>query len=223
MGILNNSIVGTILAMMLIYALLSILVSILLEWWNQFKKTRAKHLKDSISTMIDGMESSKLAEKFYANYMVEGQTKGDDNKHINNNSDDLFVEAYTDVLANIKADATGEKLKDGAKPLAPLDAIKEGIDQITDNLPLKQLLESFYMKAEGQYDKFVHQLKGWYNEFMNRVSYWYKEAQRWKLFIAGLIVSISLNVDSLFLFNVINKNATLRNELIQVAENVADG
>jgi len=85
------------------------------------------------------------------------------------------------------------------------------------------LLESFYLKAEGDYNKFVHQLKGWYNEFMERVSVWYKRAQRWKLFIAGLFVSLSLNVDSIFLFNVINKNSTLRNELVQVADNVVDG
>jgi hypothetical protein len=222
MGILNNSIVGTILAMMLIYALLSILVSILLEWWNQFKKTRAKHLKDSIETMIDGMESSELAQKFFENYMIEGQTKGAKNKPVNHISDELFAEAFTNVLANLKADATGEKLKDGAKPLPPLEAIKEGIDQITDNLPLKQMLQSFYMKAAGDYDKFVHQLKGWYNEFMGRVSGWYKEAQRWKLFIAGAIVAIALNADSIFLFNVINKNAALRNELVQVAENVSN-
>jgi hypothetical protein len=223
MGILNNSIVGTILAIMLIYALLSILVSILLEWWNQFKKTRAKHLKDSIETMIDGMESSKLAQKFYENYMVEGQTKGAEDKPVDHISDDLFAEAFTDVIANLKADATDEKLKDGSKPLPPLEAMKAGIDEIKDNLPLKQLLESFYMKAAGDYDKFVHQLKGWYNEFMERVSIWYKRAQRWKLLIAGLIVSIGLNVDSIFLFNVINKNATLRSELVQVAENVSDG
>ena len=222
MGILNNSIIGTILAMMLIYALLSILVSILLEWWNQFKNTRAKHLKNSITTMIDGLEKSNLAEKFYENYMVEGQTKGDKKKPVNNISDDLFVEAFTDVLANLKADATGETLKDGAKPLPPLEAIKAGIDTIEDNLPLKKMLLSFYMKADGEYHKFTHQVKDWYNEFMDRVSVWYKRAQRWKLFIAGLIVSVSINVDSLFLFNVINKNDTLRNELVNVAESVSN-
>lgn len=225
MGIFNNSIVGTILAMMLIYALLSILVSILLEWWNQFKKTRAKHLKDSITRMIDGMEGSNLAEKLYENYMIAGQSKGDNEKPIDHISDDLFVEAFTQVLTAIKEDVTDDKPKTGTKATAaqtPIEAIKEGIDQITDNIPLKQLLLSFYLKSEGDYNKFVHQLKDWYNEFMDRVSVWYKKAQRWKLLIAGLVVSIGLNVDSIFLFNVISKNDTLRTELIKVAENVSD-
>lgn len=224
MGILNNSIVGTILAMMLIYALLSILVSILLEWWNQFKRTRSKNLKNAIETMIDGGEVSKYAEKFYQNYMIEGQTKGSKNKPIDHISDNLFSEAFTDILTKITGDKTDDTQKtDTQKNKNRLDTIKEGIESMSDNPPLKELLLSFCFKADSDYLKFEKHLKEWYNEFMGRVSGWYKKAQRWKLLIAGFIVSLALNVDSIFLFNVISKNDTLRSELVKVAENVSDG
>ncbi|MFY0631896.1 MAG: hypothetical protein JXR05_16150 [Flavobacteriaceae bacterium] len=224
MGILNNSIVGTILSMMLIYALLSILVSIILELWNQFKNTRAKSLKDAISTMIDGQEGSKYAEEFFNSYMVNGQIKGSKSKPIDHISDNLFTEAFTDTitkLTNNNLDDTEQK-GDSTQEQNRLDVIKAGIEKISDNDPLKALLLSFCFKADGDYLKFESHMKDWYNEFMGRVSSWYKKAQRWKLLIAGSIIAISLNVDSIFLFNVINKNDTLRNELVSVADNVAN-
>lgn len=224
MGILNNSIVGTILAMMLIYALLSILVSILLELWNQFKKTRSKNLKNAIKTMIDGQEGSSYAKAFYNNYMVEGQTKDAKDKPIDHISDDLFTEAFIDLLTKSSHTSTEDKTdKDASQKTTRLDLIKKGIEKITDNQPLKELLLSFCFKANGDYKEFEKYMKDWYNEFMERVSGWYKKAQRYKLFIAGLLVSVALNVDSIFLFNVISKNDTLRNELEKVAENVATG
>lgn len=229
MGILNNSIVGTILAMMLIYALLSILVSLLLEAWNQIVNTRAKNLKEAIGTMIDGQNGSNLMEKFYNHYMVAGQTKSSDgsddgkndefkDKPITYISEKLFTEVFTDIISSLRSDE--QKADDEGKKR--MDIIKQGIESITDNDQLKELLQSFYIKAEGEYEKFESHLKEWFLEFMGRVSGWYKKAQRYKLFIAGLLVAIGLNVDSIFLFNVISKNDTLRNELVKVAENVSE-
>lgn len=230
MGILNNSIVGTILAIMLIYALLSILVSLLLEGWNQFKKTRAKNLKNAIETMIDGQATSKLTELFYNHYMIAGATKaakksndkkddGIGGKPINYISEKLFSQVFMDILSELR-DA---KQKANSEGKSEMEIIKEGIESIVGNDRLKELLESFYRKADGKLEKFEEYLKEWFHEFMGRVSGWYKKAQRYKLFIAGLIIAIGLNVDSIFLFNVISKNDTLRNELTKVAENVADG
>jgi hypothetical protein len=230
MGILNNSIIGTILAIMLIYALLSILVSLLLEGWNQFRKTRAKNLKNAIQTMIDGQEGSSLIEKFYNHYMIAGASK--ENKNSNDSKDDgigkkpinyiserLFTQVFMDIINNLRDD----KQKKNSAGKSEMEMIKEGIENIVDNDRLKELLESFYRKADGKIEKFEESIKEWFNEFMGRVSGWYKKAQRYKLFIAGIIIAVGLNVDSIFLFNVISKNDTLRNELTKVAENVADG
>lgn len=230
MGILNNSIIGTILAIMLIYALLSILVSLLLEGWNQFKKTRAKNLKDAIKTMVDGQEGSSLVEKFYNHYMISGASKetsdaknSDDDdigeKPITYISERLFTQVFTDIIGDLRND----KQKANSDGKSEMEIIKEGIENIVGNDRLKELLDSFYRKADGKLEKFEELVMEWFNEFMGRVSGWYKSAQRYKLFIAGLIIAIGLNVDSIFLFNVISKNDTLRNELTKVAENVADG
>lgn len=246
MGILNNSIVGTILAIMLIYALLSILVSLLLEGWNQFKKTRAKNLKDAIGTMIDGQEEgSSLIEKFYDHYMIAGASKEKKNsgnaesadgakdidgakdtkddeiggKPITYISEKLFTQVFSDIISDLRTDQ--QKAESSGK--SEMDIIKEGIENIPGNERLKALLENFYRKADGQIEKFEGYLTDWFHEFMGRVSGWYKIAQRNKLLVAGLIIAMGLNVDSIFLFNVISKNDTLRNELTKVAENVADG
>jgi len=239
MGILNNSIVGTILAIMLIYALLSILVSLLLEGWNQFKKTRAKNLKDAIGTMIDGQEGSGLIEKFYNHYMIAGASKEKKNsedaegakenqgteddeiggKPITFISEKLFTQVFSDIISDLRT--AEQKAQSSGK--SELEVIKEGIENIVGNDRLKALLENFYRKADGQIEKFEGYLSEWFHEFMGRVSGWYKIAQRNKLLVAGVIIAMGLNVDSIFLFNVISKNDTLRSELVKVAENVADG
>ena len=185
MGILNNSIIGTILAIMLIYALLSILVSLLLEGWNQFRKTRAKNLKNAIQTMIDGQEGSSLIEKFYNHYMIAGASK--ENKNSNDSKDDgigkkpinyiserLFTQVFMDIINNLRDD----KQKKNSAGKSEMEMIKEGIENIVDNDRLKELLESFYRKADGKIEKFEESIKEWFNEFMGRVSGWYKKAQR---------------------------------------------
>ena len=218
MGILNSSIIGTIIAITLIYALLSILVSILIEFINHHTNTRSKHLKGSIKKMLDGQEASNYVDQFYSNHMVAGTSGETEEKNIDHISDDLFSEVLIDIIMKGQLDKNSTGDDDNR-----MELIKNAIEAIEDNKPLKDLLLSFCFKSGNKYEEFVKYIKEWYNEFMGRVSILYKEKQRPKLFLIGLVVALTLNVDSIFLFNVINKNDTLRNELNQVADNVGEG
>ncbi|MEQ6125045.1 hypothetical protein AAON49_12635 [Pseudotenacibaculum sp. MALMAid0570] len=223
MGILNSSIIGTIISMILIYSLLSILVSILLELWNSIKNIRAENLQKNIGLLL----GQKLAGEFYKHYMISGQIT-DKNKRPDNISKELFVQVFTDIILKgentineeVKKTETVEKDKT-ATSTKPIEVVQKAITSMDKDSKLKELLEAFHFKSKNLAE-FEGYVEDWYEDFMKRTSSWYKKKQRPKLFVTGLLVAILLNVDSVFLFNVISKNDALRNELVSVAENVND-
>ena len=103
-----------------------------------------------------------------------------------------------------------------------LKLYKKALDEKMNDSPFKELLMSFHQKSCGDYNQLKTLVQQWYNDHMDRVSGWYKTRQKNKFKIAGFAVAIFLNVDSVFLFKVISNDSSLRNNLVEIAENVSD-
>jgi hypothetical protein len=88
--------------------------------------------------------------------------------------------------------------------------------------PLNQHLKTFNEKADGNYDKLKQLIENWYNDYMDRVTGWFKIDQRNKLLIAGFVVAIGLNVDSIHLIRTLSFDPSMRSRLVATAETVTD-
>ena len=98
----DNNILDIIISLVLIYALLSILVSILTEWFNKRQKTRGAFLKKSIFQLLNDPLNVNFGELFYNHYLIDGlrnKTKKRNPQYI---SSKLFAEVIIDVIANRK-------------------------------------------------------------------------------------------------------------------------
>jgi len=117
----------------------------------------------------------------------------------------------------------GKQYKVGEK-LAASSAIqqfKNGLDQLKPS-PFTDTLQSLLSKSEGDFEKLKKSLSSWFDDYMDRASGWYKAQQRNKLYFFGFLVAIALNVDSLHLVKMIALDDTLRNNLVQSADKMAD-
>ena len=243
MNIFGNPILGSLLAITFIYAMLSILVSILNEWLSSKLKTRSKMLKSSIQDLLYDPANSYLSSVFFDHHMIQGLNEKERKKTIEYISSDLFADVLIDIIINrnqstvelkkIEKDGkvvfevkktktkTNDESQDDNKDTHLMTVVKSGIDAMNTGT-LKDLLTSFHLKSSNDYQAFVNQIKTWYDEYQDRVTGWYRAKQKKTLLAIGFVVAIGLNVDSIHLFSVINKNDALRDQLELAAFATAD-
>jgi hypothetical protein len=234
---LLNPVLETTISLTFIYALLSILSSILIEWWNHYRKSRGKLLHSAIIQMLNDPQNLSYGELLMNHFLIKNLINPHTGRPPQYISANLFAEALIDIIAQQsrhtlkltlpRADDTeakieiapGQNLESKTKKLQ--DRFKEGLELMKPS-SLRDTLFSFYDKSgDGEYPKLKEALADWYNDYMDRVSGWYKTQLINTNIVFGFIIAIGLNVDSIHLFRVLSMNADLRQELTAVAEATA--
>ena len=247
MQLFINPIVEISISLIFVYALLSILSSILVEWWNHYRKSRGKLLQDAIIQLLYDPYNLSYGELLMNHFLIQNLRNPHNRRPAQYISSNLFAEALIDIIAqqarhNLKIslpkadDAKGEikevkgqnKSKEAKQVLV---RFKAGLEMMKPS-PLRDTFFSFYDKAENEqkndeevnysYTKLKAAFEQWYNDYMDRVSGWYKTQMMRTNIIFGFIIAISLNVDSIHLFRVLSMDSGLRQELLQVAETTAE-
>lgn len=240
MDFLNSPILGIIIPLVLIYALLSILVSIILEWYNHFTKERSIVMKTAILEMLRDPLNLDYGHLFYSHPAITGI------KALNDRPPEYISAAlFADVLIDIVVKQAERRrgltisLENGKKVYKTtsdaadgeiLNRFSQGLDLMNDS-PLKDLLKSFAIKsskwdAENKkyicdYDKLKGLIGAWFDDFMTTTSSFYKKRQHSKQFVIGFLVAVALNVDSLHLIKMLSCDADLRNRLSKEADVLA--
>ena len=232
MNLLHNNFLSILISLVLIYAVLSILVSIVVEWWNHMRKARGKMLQEAIGKLLSDPINYEYGHLFYGHYMISGLQS--DHRPPQYISSTMFAEVLIDVIAKQAehAQRISTNLNSGAKfkkyeimgatpPTSVIGRFKVAMDMM-DESPFKDVLKSFWDKSAGDYDTMKKLMAAWYDDYMDRVSGWYKSRIQRKLLVAGFVVAIGLNVDSLHLVKILSLDENLRNSLVTTAESVAD-
>lgn len=225
MNFADNNILKILISLVFIYAALSILVSIIVEWLNYMTKERGKHLRDSIHNLIADNENINLGKQFYNHVTISG-LKSLKNRLPDYISGEMFAEAFVDIIAQQQldpvSDVTSTETDENKKPIKRMMIrFEEGVKAMPDG-QFKELLQTFIDKSGNDYLQLKAQLENWYNDYMDRVSGWYKLNQRKKLLFVGFLVTIMLNVDSLHLLKVLSMDDTLKNKIVEQADNTVD-
>ena len=72
MEFLSSSLLSVLIALGFIYVLLSVLVSILVEWRNHYVKERGKLLREAINQMLDDPLNAQYGLLLYNHPMIGG-------------------------------------------------------------------------------------------------------------------------------------------------------
>jgi len=229
----DNNIIDIIISLVLVYALLSILVSILAEWVNQQEKSRAKFLKDAIFKLLKDPLNVHFGELFYTHFLVNGMYNKKHKRPPQYISSSIFAEVLIDLITqrtrlDIPIRVSGQdEIRGKQYMLEPRPVYQDLKERFEAGLrfyqpsPLVDTLQSFLDKSKT-IDDLKKNIAFWYDDYMDRVSGWFKYTQRWRLLTLGLIVAVALNVDSLHLVKVISLDDTLRGKLVATAEKVAE-
>lgn len=214
MNFADNNILLLLISLVFVYATLSILVSILIDWWDSFYGKRGEHLQQSLFKLLNDPASPGFGQKIYDNFVIKGLVEIEKKlpRYI---APGTFADAVIEtMIQDVSTDA-----QNGTLPTPQQLALRfqTGVNGLPDG-ELKKLLQSFIDRADGDYDGLKKQIESWYNTAMKGVTTAFKNIQRKKSLIFGFIVAISLNVDSLHLVKVLSLDDNLKQKLVENAE-----
>lgn len=233
----DNQLLDTLIALALIYALLSVVVSMLIEYWSSVKQRRGKMLREAIMQLLDDKINKDYGKLLLDSYLIEGLNNKLSNRPTAYISSNLFAEALVDVIAQQSRHTLKIKLPEDAsgEPDVNLEIINderlndtraEVMDRFFSGLkemhasPFRDTMFSMYDKSGQNYDKLKKNIENWYNDYMDRVSGWYKGKIRTSAFVFGLIVAVGLNVNAFHVTKVISLDPQMRMELVNYADSV---
>ena len=191
------------LALTFVYALFSMLASVVKEAIAAKLQWRANTLKTALSDMLNakaGSGATDLSKRVYGHALVSG---------ISQNDAPSYLPARNFSLALIDTLTRGSQ--------APAVT---AIDQAVASLPdgeLKQRLNVYVNEAAGDLDELKSKLDSWFDDTMDRLSGIYKRHAQSILFLIGLILAVALNVDTLRIVSALQHSAT-RAQIAEMAE-----
>jgi hypothetical protein len=235
--IFGSPLFGTIICLILIYALLSLLVSTITEAINSYFKERGTLLYNTISRLFNDRINVNFGQLLYAHPMIRNLKKDTESlpQYI---SPQMFSSALIDVVSNYAREYVFDDLNKSIvlKEDQPniFDRFVAGIDKM-QHTDLKLLLLNMVEKCKdltktdkdtfspnNALDLLNQQLQQWFNAQMERTSGWYKTYIHRRLLWVSLLVAIMLNIDSVHLFQTLYRSPDLRAQLEPIAENLAD-
>ena len=246
---MNIPFLDIIVSLVFIYALLSILVSIVNEMLSYYNEERGELLKDSILKLLADDLNLHYGELFYNHpeiqritqlskrYSFFGLIPNPTNNHKklvpSYISAERFATVVVDLIANqthtaqkigMQMDSGGKKsftLIDPLPEMSLFERFGKGLSLMHPS-PLRDTLLGLYERSEGNLTTLETLLQQWFNDYMERVSGWYKTRQHKKSVVIGLAIALLLNVDALHLVKIMSLDSTLRSKLVDQAMVTAD-
>ena len=196
----GSDILEIALGLVLIYLLLSLILTAVQESLENILKTRAKNLERSIGELLQG--NATLIREFYKHPLVYALYKGEYDvagKHKRRKMLPSYIprETFAAVLLDL------HKRHDGP-----------GRDK------LDALMTGFAHLAPGS-AKLRREVESWFDGAMDRASGWYKRHTQLRLFLIGLAISLLLNVNSISIANYLATNPQQRALVTAMAERAA--
>ncbi|UII21107.1 hypothetical protein [Fulvivirga ligni] len=123
-----------------------------------------------------------------------------------------FSKVLTEIIVTARE---VDKIGDVAK-----DTVVDFVDRIEqmgiagDSI---ELLKSYAREANGDWAVFESKLEDWFNQTMERAKGWYNRKLKKITFVVGLTIAIAFNIDTIQVYQVLNRNAEVREAVLQSA------
>lgn len=237
MDILSIPILATAISIIICWALFAIFCSFVHEAIATIKAERGRYLKKWLfKQLYDHPNGVNWASMIYMHGTVDllTRTSGEPTSHI---TPKLFAETLIEVAG--KAHLV-QMYKQGFEEAAGSTSLLVYRSEVLNNFKaatlvlkpsdvvsfMQQSMSSAEMRtrADGSADEsaiyqcLVAQIESWYGVMMDRLGEWYKKRTRLRLFIAGVLIALFANVDSVQLFSHFANNPASRVALMQYHE-----
>lgn len=194
----GSDILDIAVGMILVYLLLSLILTAVQETMEAWLKTRSTNLQQGITELLQG--DSVLVSEFYDHPLIYALHSGKRGGAADARDRPSYIPRST--FAAVLIDLIR---KDPERVNADLKRAFNGLDHLTG----------------GDMTRLRRELEGWYDGAMDRASGWYKRKVHARLFWLGLGVALLLNVNSVMLAQHLATDPQSRELANQLASSVA--
>ncbi|MGC1485867.1 MAG: hypothetical protein WA789_18895 [Candidatus Acidiferrum sp.] len=198
----GSQVLEVVIGIALIYLVLSIGCSGLKEVIAGAFSLRAKTLEKAVRNMLKNGPNDYTA-KLFAHPLIAGTApEGEKPSYI---SARMFAAALFDVVAPAEA----------SQPRT-MQSLRAGVAQIPD-AKLRGTLLNFIDSGGGDVDAARLRVEHWFDDTMARVSGWYKRTAKKIIFVAGLLLCLAVNADTLMIVKELWSDQALRSAVVAQA------
>jgi len=226
----GSEILDVAVGLILVYLLVSVICTAVREGIETWLKTRAAYLEHGIRQLLQDRQGTGLAKDLFNHPLIFGLFTSDAyTPGANRNEPNLtqtgrgmpsyipsknFATALLDLAARgpVKSDTMDAR---NATPIT-LESIRRGAADI-QSPQIQRVLLAAVDTAQGDLDKAQKSIEDWYDSSMDRVSGWYKRSTQKMILSIGLLVAMTMNIDSLAIIGDLYKTDATRAALVAAA------
>lgn len=217
-----NSLIEALISVIFVYFVLCVLISGFVELWQNRKMKRAKMLYFAIDKALNDPQNKNWCDFLYNHPQIESLKK-----NYRYYPDYIPGGIFSSVLIDIII-AEGKKIEFINKANGEIQIIEKnktedyfdkfriGYNSLNESR-FKQLLESFLIDADN-IQKLKFNISKWFDDYMDRLTGWYKSSVRKTTLTFAILLTLVFNIDSIKIFETIQKNNILKLNLIENAE-----
>lgn len=222
MGLLN-----IVIGLILVYLVFAIVVSGVQEWWTQYFGHRGQFLREGLLRLI-GDESifvRVLHHPLIGGLYRDRAARGKPPSYIDPGN---FALAFANVIlrrANtpVATSSNTNPAPVGGTPDRPLtfQSLRDAlVNLLAQRSPVATAVLPIVDRANGDLDAALKGIADWFSGGMDRVSGWYKAYAQKRLFVIGFFVACLANVDTIAIYETLNRSPDLASQLAQAAGDV---
>jgi hypothetical protein len=223
-----SAFLNVVLSMLLIYLIFSIVVSRLQEWGSQTTHDRGKHLREGIHRLIadETISTRVLRHPLISGLYRDPKARTAPPSYIEPTNFALALANLLVRLGNPPVVTTGTTNPADAKTMAAARPLTfENLRAALENFgaqrsPIALALLPVIDRANGDLAASIKGIEDWFNAGMDRVSGWYKTKARRMLFLIGFALAILVDIDSIAIFQALNRSPSEAARLAAIAEKV---
>ena len=201
----------------LVYLLLSLICTALKETLEARLKIRASQLEKGLRVLLQDPNGTQLLQNLYNHPMIDGLFNGDYDpskvRTTTTTSLPSYIPAANFATALIDTIVRGPVGTDSPPSTGEItfDSLRAAVTNSTTLKPSVQRVMLIMLdSAHGDLAKAQANIETWFNNGMDRVSSWYKRQTQWILLMIGIVIAVTLNVDTVKIATELYRNDTLR-------------
>jgi hypothetical protein len=222
-----NAAIDVAISLILVYLVLSLIVTVVNEALASGADLRASNLKIAIDALID---SETLRNSFYDHGLISGVNDAVDSKA---SRPARWLSAFCRWLIRAPADVgphvsylSGQTFAqallastDTTKNLPTFADIKSAVETLPDT-NIRDMLLAQMTVAGGDLEKLRNGVAAWFDSSMDRVSGLYKRHLKQISFLVGLVVVLAANADTVAITSALWNEPALRDSMVKSAEDI---
>ncbi|HEU4853269.1 MAG TPA: hypothetical protein VFT37_14055 [Telluria sp.] len=199
----GSTVLEVAIGMTFCYAFVGLLVTTVQEAIASALRLRARTLLTAIKAMFNDPNFTSLARDLYSHALVnprdDGQAQVQSALHNKPSyiSPQHFAMALVDTIQSVPNN---------------WEQLGRDIDALGD-AQVRTALQSIYLRAEGDMERFQQYLANWFDNTMERVSGAYKRRSAMFSLLISLAIAVTFNIDSIHLFSTLWQQPALAAQL----------